>query len=264
MAPSDLAEQILRATRSLADPALRVSYLCAVFREHPIEELARALDTICADAEQASEPSRGVLVALVDAVNAPEAAAVVQTLREQALGDSLLALERVLRRPATPSVAAAPRDALKPAEERVPDYGRGRSLTLGERKALARKPSREFTARLLADPHPEVIKRLLGNPNVTEDDVLRLAAKRPVAPEILVEIARSPRWLHRSRVRLAIVLNPDVTLEIAAPIVALLLRQELRLVISSTQASPAVRALCLEHVQRRPPTPDGKGSGTLQ
>jgi hypothetical protein len=249
-----------------------VSYLCAVFREHPVEVLAPALDRICADAEQASAAARTVLVALVDAVSVPAVAEKVQALRDASVDDSLLSLERVLRRPFAsaapdrPDRDARPRDPMAPQkpEDRVPDYGRGRSLTLGERKALARRPSREFTARLLADPHPEVIRRLLENPKVTEDDVLRLAAKRPVAPEILAEIARSPRWIHRGRVRLAVVLNPDVPLEIAAPVVALLLRQELRLVVASTHASAAVRALCLEHVERRPPTPETKGNRTLQ
>src|SRR5262249_42346206 len=148
---------------------------------------------------------------------------------------------------------------------RVPDYGRGRTLTLGERKALARNPSREFMTRLLADPHPEVIRRLLASPKLTEADVLKLATKRPIAPEILAEIARSPRWIHRTQVRLAIVLNPHAALGVTAPMIALLMKHELELVAKSTHTPAAVRALCLEHMQRRPPTPDDEGGNrTLQ
>jgi hypothetical protein len=33
------------------------------------------------------------------------------------------------------------------------------------------------------------------------------------------------------------------------------MRHELRLVATSTTVAPAVRALCLEHLERRPPTP---------
>ena len=38
-----------------------------------------------------------------------------------------------------------------------------RPLTLGERKSLARQPSRAALARLLRDPHPAVVELLLDN-----------------------------------------------------------------------------------------------------
>ena len=57
----------------------------------------------------------------------------------------------------------------------------------------------------------------------------------------------------RLRIRIALVLNPDTPLECAAPILGLLMRHELRLVATSPTVAPAVRALCLEHLERRPP-----------
>jgi hypothetical protein len=248
------AEVILRTTRALADPGLRVAYLCALVRDSEIAGVARALDVVCHRAEQAELAAREVLVSLVDALNAPELREHVQRMREQAAGESLLALERIIRQPQETSLQAVRLANLPdPNQDRVPDYGRGRSLTLGERKTLAGRPDREMMARLLGDPHPEVIRRLLCNPKLTEDDVIRLASKRPCRPDVLAEIARSPRWIHRGRIRLAIVLNPDTPLDIASPIAGLLVRQELRLVSESTSVSPAVRALCLEHLARRPP-----------
>jgi hypothetical protein len=131
--------------------------------------------------------------------------------------------------------------------------GTGRTLTLGERKSLARRPDRNVLERLLLDPHPDVIARLLKNPRLTEDDVVRLAARRPGRPDILTAIARDPKWLHRARVRLTLVLNPDTPGALAAPIVGLLVRQELRLVAGATHVPAHVRALCIEHLERRPP-----------
>src|SRR5262249_37406379 len=152
--------------------------------------------------------------------------------------------ERVLRQPHGSSRESVfPRD---PNKDRVPDYGTGRPLTLGERKSLARRPNREMLARLLNDPHPEVIRRLLNNPGITEDDVVRLASKRPCRGDVLAEIAYSDKWIHRARVRITLVLNPSTPLEIAGPIVSLLMRQELKLVATSTHVPPGVRALCLE------------------
>ena len=250
--PARRAEILIRATRAIGDAILRVAYLSQMMREVPIGDLARSLEIVCRRAEQAEEPAREALIALVDALNAPAAREVLQRLREQAAGESLLSLERLVRNP----IFASPRSSVMtadPEDDRIPDYGKGRVLTLGERKALARRNDREMMARLLLDPHPEVIKGLLKNPRLTEDDVIRLAAKRPCRSDVLAEIARSVRWVHRPRVRLTIVLNPDTPLEIAGPISGLLMRQELKLVAGSTHVSPAVRALCLEHLERRPP-----------
>jgi hypothetical protein len=249
-----LSRAIIRTIRAIPEAELRIAYVVSMVREHEPSELARALDSLCASAEQAEPAAREALVALVDALQDPRLEGSVQRLREEAVGIPHLALERLLRqRRAHDSMR--PRSIPDPDEDRVPDYGRGRPLTLGERKSLARRPDRAMTERLLRDPHPDVIKQLLANPKVTEEDVLSLAARRPCRPDVLTEIARSPRWTHRPRIRMALILNPDTPLETAAPLVGLLVRQELRLVATSTTAAASLRALCLEHLARRPPSP---------
>jgi hypothetical protein len=105
-----------------------------------------------------------------------------------------------------------------------------------------------------------VIRRLLDNPRLTEDDVVRLAARRPGVPDVLAEIARAPAWLHRARVRLALMLNPDTPPDVAAPLAGLLVRQELHLVAEASCVPPHVRALCIEHLERRPPV-EGDAEG---
>jgi len=250
------AAHIIRATLSIPEAELRVSYLRSVLRREyekdDVGRLAQWLNVLCARAEQAEPAAREALVALVDALQDPSIADIVQRLREEAVGVPHLSLERLVRQP----VSVVPsREVPQPEEDRIPDYGRGRPLTLGERKSLARKPDRQMTERLLRDPHPDVIRMLLVNPKVIEEDVLSLAARRPCRPDVLTEIARTPRWTHRPRIRMALVLNPDTPLDVSAPLVGLLVRQELRLVATSTTVAPAVRALCLEHLERRPPSP---------
>lgn len=248
-----IGESLERVTRSLADPGLRVAYLRDAMHTADVHDLAVALDGLCGRAEQAEENAREVLLSIVDALNVPTSEGLVQRLREEAAGASLLALERLVRTPlARTGLADAQPDHLR--EERAPDYGRGRPLTLGERKSLARRPDRSMMDRLFTDPHPDVIRGLLRNPKVTEDDVVRLAARRPGRAEILAEVARSPKWVHRARIRLTLLLNPSTPLEIAAKVTGLLVRQELKLVAESTHVADGVRALCLEHLERRPPT----------
>ena len=264
MEPRDRADAILRTTRALADPGLRVAYLESVLLGLDVEPLARALEVLCARAEQAEEAAREVLIALVDAVHSPSVKDIVQLLREEAAGQSLLSLERLIRQPVLPLRGGPPSE---PPEDRPRDYGGARPLTLGERKSMARRPDRSVMERLLNDPHPDVIRSLLRNARLTEDDVVRIASRRPNRPEVLAEIARSTRWIHRARIRLSIILNPWTPADIAGPITGLLVRQELRLVMESTQVTPSVRALCLEHLERRPPVlvdEEAAGSERLQ
>lgn len=244
----DRADAVVRATLSLADAALRASYVASVVRAWPIETLAAALDVVCERAlQQADADAREALLAIVDALNADGMHEVLRRLREQAAGESLLGLERLVRHPLRTGAV------IEASKDRVPDYGKGRPLTLGERKALARRPDPDLMQKLMADPHPDVIRGLLCNPRLTEDDVVRLAAKRPGRGDVLSEIARFTKWAHRPRVRMAIVMNPATPPEIATRICGLLVRQELRLVAESPAVTASVRAVCVEHLKRRPP-----------
>ena len=120
----------------------------------------------------------------------------------------------------TPQLAKqlAPERPLKPADK---------PLTLGERKALARTHSREQLLLLIRDPHPDVVTIVLGNPHVTEAEVVRMAAARPAVPESLHAIAANSRWSVRHAVKRALVLNPSTPLADAIRIATTLRGQEL-------------------------------------
>jgi hypothetical protein len=248
-----------RRTFKALHGSLRVAYLRTEITSAPLSEVARALDRVCADAEQADPNARELLIAIVDLFAQDSQAVLAQRLREEAAAHPLLSLARLLRRPlALPSQgipgAGEPHGAPQPPNEvRVPDYGVGRTFTLGERKALARRPNRKAMDKLLADPHPAVIRTLLGNPKVVEDDIVRLAARRPNSADILAEIARSGQWAHRGRVRMAVILNPDTPIELSIPMLTLLVRTELKQVARTTYLAPMLRAAAADLLARRPP-----------
>jgi hypothetical protein len=100
-------------------------------------------------------------------------------------------------------------------------------LTLGERKSLARGHDRLRLDRLLLDPEPSVVRNLLRNPHLTEQDVVRLAARRPTRTEIQKEIHQS-RWGSRYRIRLALVCNPYTPTDLSLKLVGFLLHKDLR------------------------------------
>mgnify|MGYP005806765227 FL=1 len=128
--------------------------------------------------------------------------------------------------------------------QRVPDFGADRPLTLGERKSLARRNDRNLIARVLRDPHPDVIRILLGNPPLTESDVVRLCARRPTVPEIQREVFRHRRWIVRYKIKLAMVLNPHTPIDIALQIIPHLNAQDLRRVAASRDLSEKLRKSC--------------------
>ncbi len=81
-------------------------------------------------------------------------------------------------------------------------------VTLGERRALATGPERQLLKRLLMDPDPLVIRKLLDNPRLRVEDVNVVVTRRPTVPQILWEVATHPRWFPNDRVREALVRNP--------------------------------------------------------
>lgn len=131
-----------------------------------------------------------------------------------------------------------------PAAQRVPDFGKGRIVTLGERKSLARSQDRTLIARVLRDPHPLVIRILLGNPAVTETDIVRLCATRPVLADVLREVFRSPRWIVRYPVKTALLLNPCTPLDVALQIAPHMTAQDLRRASTANDLSVDLQEAC--------------------
>jgi hypothetical protein len=133
----------------------------------------------------------------------------------------------------------------------VPDFGKGRPLTLGERKSLARTHDRPLIQRVVRDPHPDVIRILLDNPALTEEDVVRVCAARPNDPSVLHTVYRHRRWVVRYRPRNAILRNPDTPLDTALLLAPLLRVPELKEAAASAELAPALRLSCRSILMRR-------------
>jgi len=62
--------------------------------------------------------------------------------------------------------------------------------------------------RYVHDPSPKVIRALLGNRHLTEEEVLIIANRRNIPSDVLEAIARDKRWAESYPVRLALARNP--------------------------------------------------------
>jgi hypothetical protein len=115
-------------------------------------------------------------------------------------------------------------------------------ITLGERKSLARGPiARELIDRLMRDTDPTVLTILLGNPRLTEADVVRMAARRPTSAEAQRTIFACERFIARYQVKRALAFNPFTPSDLAARLVPLLQRSDLKELSSDPAVGEAVR-----------------------
>jgi hypothetical protein len=130
-------------------------------------------------------------------------------------------------------------------------------LSLGHKRQLARSIDPERAARFVAESDPSVVGNLLLNPRLTEDLVVRVAARRPARAEALRQIWNSARWSTRRRVKLALAHNPYAEPEVVLKILPLLGGPDLRGVAEDSTLHPIVRAAARRLIEtRRPPDPD--------
>ncbi len=226
---------LARRCAGIRDPKVRVAYVADYLRRARAEEVVELLAEAQAGASRIPAYA-DLLLALALALSEPETE---PTRCESAMLAAAAGLTSVVEmlghhEPATP----------EPKELRVPDFGAGRPLTLGERKSLARRRDRGLLARVVRDPHPEVIAILLGNPALTELDVVRLAARRPIDPASLRYIFRSPRWAVRYEVRRALLQNPYCPLDVALRLVPLLKRSDAKVFARAPSLRTPIREAC--------------------
>lgn len=248
-----LVELLCKRATSVLDPATRVQLFRSLVAEVDNETLLRALEALIERSGLRDTQAEVTLLAVYVAL-AYDYERLAALTRPSAEGPRLSGEEGWVD---LTQDAAAQEEA-----QRVPDYGRGRMLSLGERKSLARRPERRLLDRVLRDPHPAVIALLLANPKLTEADVVRLCARRPGVPEVLLRVFQSPKWSASPRVRRALAMNPFTPAPIMAATVPLLAPGDLREVAHDERVTPTVRRRCLELLARMPPHPDDP-SGTL-
>lgn len=254
------AHRLRRVLLSLPDITLRVGWLRSHLGELRDADAAELLSSLCEDGERADPDSREALLVVAMVLAADADSPFVERLRQHAEERRLLSLGRLLRRGTDGPMSGR---SLPPPPPPVPDYGAGRELTVGERRSLARSNNRRVLEKLLRDPHPLVLRQLLGNPRLTEDDVVRLAARRPLPSTIAPTLAESPRWLRRPRVRLTLLLNPGTPEPISMPLLAVCTRPELLEVVHGVDAPITLRGAAQELLDRSPPLPKGAPSSTI-
>lgn len=239
------ARRVARTLAVLPERDMRAARLAEIVAAARPPDAAWLLDALATVGRGGGPPFDVSLLAAVDLLDGDrlpydQRRAIFEAAQAQGLAackDLLLSQAQV-----QDEQAAAPR-ALVPGT---------RPLTLGERKSLARSWDRTVLERLLADPHADVVRLLLKNPHVTEDDILRIATARHSSALVLTLVLRSRRWGTAPRIRRALVRNPRLPLATALRLLGLLGRRDLEQMSRDPHLAPRLAA-ALER-RLRPPS----------
>lgn len=257
------AEVELAATRAahwaktlsgLRDPEVQVGWIRSQLQSLGAARSADVLTVVLARAEQREERYAILLLRVSLALAAEEAVTLRRAIAGLADVHGQVALARFLGADLQPPDDGdeSEEDESEAPSPKSPDFGRGRPLSLGERKSLARGRDRNLLARVLRDPHPDVIRILLRNPALIEDDIVRLCALRPVSAEVLSEVFRTPRWIVRYRVKHALARNPHTPEDLAVQLVPHLTPSDRRELGYASHAGERLRAACRTPVSDTP------------
>jgi hypothetical protein len=239
-APTDAAataRRLAQRVTALPDLTMRQVALAEALSLASAEDAVALLAALLrASRETPGHPYTATIAALAGMLSDPTRLAydVRKSLYEAALALERPDISRLLF-----EAPAGPFEPRPPGPER-PIAPRGRPLTLGERKSLARTRRRDLIARLVVDPDAQVIRVLLGNPHLTEGDVLAIASRRPNRKEVLRVVFESS-WLARYAVKRALVLNPYTPGDLAVRLLPTLVLNDLRAVAHDPAASEPLR-----------------------
>ena len=231
---------LLRLLAGIADPELRLFRFAEHLHPRPADEVAWTLACVQERVAAGSRAARQVGLGLLDK----------SRLGRVLPSGHLEAAAAFLDRRGHPS-AGLFHDQPKRPETADEDTAPRPSEPIGYRISQARKAITGVLERMLFDPDPRVVRTILGNPRLTEGDVVKLAASRRASPEILETVAQDTRWVARYQVKLALVNNPATPTRIVLALIPYLMKQDLRTLLTRTHRG-AIRDKAAAFFARRP------------
>lgn len=117
------------------------------------------------------------------------------------------------------------------------------AMAAGEKVTLARLAAGQILKILRNDKDPKVIKALLENSRIVEEDVLFLVSQSRTPTPVLEEVARDPRWSSRREVRMALLRNPRTPLSTTSSFISNLTTTEMKALVNDMKVPLPVRRM---------------------
>lgn len=240
-------DKIVYELKQIMDIKIRSLRLAQNFSQLPALFLAEMLHIICEEVIQKNPLYEKIFLGLVNNFKQ----------LTQIIGDSKIKeLLQILRKKKYTEVIQvlvnAPPSKRKMIEELEADLGtKPLDVSLGQKKSLAKKQDKIAWERLIYDQNTSVITNLLNNPRMTEQDILKIASKRPTSCEILEAIAENKKWVSRYPVKKALIYNPYTPTRISISLMNFLLIQDLEELCQHEALHEEIRKPALDLLKKR-------------
>lgn len=154
---------------------------------------------------------------------------------------------------ATAALAAQSRSAAAPADEakKLTLLQRISRMTASERVKAAFTGGREERAVLIRDGARIVQNAVLSSPKITDPEVELFAGAKNVHDNVLREIARTRRFMRNYSVVRNLVQNPKTPLDVALPLVKMLMVFDLKALQRSRNVSETIRSLAAKYYREK-------------
>jgi hypothetical protein len=140
---------------------------------------------------------------------------------------------------------------LEETEDGRPPEQRLRAMSPQLRALLAGKANAEERLILARDPDPRVIEFLLKNPNLTLEEVRRLASRLTLNHGHFATISRNPAWMGDEMLRTTLARNPRLPEFLADMIMQVLSTGTLKNIVESINTTASTRRVATRILQTR-------------
>lgn len=115
-----------------------------------------------------------------------------------------------------------------------------RFMSVPERIKLAIRGNKEVRTILLRDSNKIIVRLVLENPRITEDEIRTITQNRSADDELLRVIANRREWMKNYQVRLGLVTNPKTPMGTAVRLLSTLDDRDIRRIAKSKNVPDAV------------------------
>jgi hypothetical protein len=155
---------------------------------------------------------------------------------------------------------SAPADIRRVAEEAI--LARVPHLAIGEKLTLARRGPSRVAGAILVEGHAQAIKLALGNPLLTESQVLKVLARAGLPERVVAAIARHPRWSCQYNIRVSLVRHPHTPSGALLEFLPQLTLADLKSIVRLEELAPHLKKYLRDELLRRASAREAATSGT--
>ena len=121
-------------------------------------------------------------------------------------------------------------------------------MSVGERMALAKIASRNLLVHLRnVEREPGVLRNILRNPRLVEEDLLALLSRPRLPVEFIRELVQHPEWAYRENVRMAIFRHPHTPTHVALQLARRMKANQVRRLLQDPSVRPTIKRALKRH-----------------